>query len=383
MFCPQYGKQIPDTSKVCGFCGSQIQVVAPPPPPVTPPHTPPPPPVEESSPPAGEKIDPEPAPAAEVQAAPVPEMHVAESAREKSPKDEKPEKPRDKVAKKTKEKKVRQPRPKKEKKVREKPARKPRENPLPWKWILPGAGALLLVFLVLVYLGLVPLPGLRHSLSLYLPSPNAIPTHNTQFCVVDYDQYPTISSSSLTYGVRIDGRPSTVYEWADATCMRSTLRVPVSDGERVQGTPISVKWWVKNDAKWIYILVQVPVKYGEPGGVYFNHFWPGPYVDGWDHSDGAGLSLEGEVYDMYGWDEISWKDDEDQGGRNDTVGAVYQDGNYYWFELKKPLDSGEALDWSWTPGTNTGIYNSTLLGVYGLVDNYAGHQLNPVLTFAK
>jgi hypothetical protein len=46
--------------------------------------------------------------------------------------------------------------------------------------------------------------------------------------------------------------------------------------------------------------------------------------------------------------------------------------NYYWFEFRKPLDSGDRYDWSWTPGESIGEVGNLLLIVVdsGLQTHY-------------
>jgi hypothetical protein len=222
--------------------------------------------------------------------------------------------------------------------------------------------------------------GLQQTMALYLPSPGAEAANLS--CKTNNAVYVEVRSSWLKNKVRIDGKISSPGEWADATCTSSIFRVPDYNNGLDWGDGIPAVWWIKNDGKWVYLLVRVPSRYGEPGGVFFNHYWPGPYVDGWAHSDGAGVPIDGKASDTHGWDGRNWKDDADSGGSNDVVGAAHQDESYYWFEMKKPLDSGDGLDWDWRAGGSTGQYNSTLIGVWGLVDALGGYQLDSLITFS-
>jgi len=406
MYCPQCGKQIPDTSKVCGFCGNKILRVSTPPPP---------PPAEVPF----KASEPEAEPVPEVAPEPVTvektekKIHREEPAEisiektveeineksakqtrektEKKVKERPAKKPRVKLEKKVKERPTKEPRIKPEKKAKVKAAKqlrvktvkKPQEKPIPWKWILPaGIGGLVLVFLVLVYFSVLPLTGLQQFMELYLPSPNAKANLNELNCQNNSAEYVEIRSSWMENQVRMDGKPSSNEEWSDATCTNSVFRIPDYGEGLTQNDPISGRWWIKNDAEWVYLLVRLPVKHGQPERVFFDHFWPGPYVDHWAFSDGVSVSVSGGVSDIHGWDEISWKEDTDFGGKNQSKGAFHKDNQYYWFEFKKPLDSGEDLDWSWRPGGSTGLYNSTILGFLGLRENSGPHLLDMTVTFA-
>ena len=39
---------------------------------------------------------------------------------------------------------------------------------------------------------------------------------------------------------------------------------------------------------------------------------------------------------------------------NDVDGTISEDDQYIYFEFRKPLNSGEAEDWAWQPGTWVG-----------------------------
>ena len=381
MFCPDCGKKIPAESKVCGYCGHKIMLVSPPPPPPAPviaePEPPPAPepepvldPVVESEP------EPKPMPVSEPETTPAPEPEPEPApvpVPEPAPAAKKPV--REDKPKRVKKARVKTPRPKS--------GKEKRKIKIPWKWLGPalGAGAVI-VFLLLVYLGVIPLGSLQQSLMLNLPSPKAAATLNGQPCRSNNETYLEKQVAWSDNQVRIDGKPSSELEWADAACTQSKFRIP-NYGEGLSwGQGIDVRWWVKNDSKWVYLLVRVPAQYGEPGGLYFNHYWPGPYVDHWKNSDGTGVTVNDDAFDGHDWNEVTWKDDTDFGGKKDTVGKASKDNSYYWFELKKPLDSGDDLDWSWRPGGSSGQYNSTLIGVWGLRDDSFGYQLDLVLNFA-
>jgi len=117
----------------------------------------------------------------------------------------------------------------------------------------------------------------------------------------------------------------------------------------------TTRWWVKNDAKWVYLLARVPASEFAPGGgAWLSQYW-GEYVPPWDYSDGILIRPDGTTTDNYGWDDSKWLVDTEASppGESNVRGAVSHDSSYYWFEFRKELDSGDGYDWSWTPGEPT------------------------------
>ena len=86
-------------------------------------------------------------------------------------------------------------------------------------------------------------------------------------------------------------------------------------------------------------------------GVVVDYFWP-RYMGTWAHSDGTFVNVKGELQDMTEWDETQFFEDIEvsQTGTIDAEGAAEKSGGYYWFEVKKTLNSGDIYDWAVEPG---------------------------------
>jgi hypothetical protein len=148
----------------------------------------------------------------------------------------------------------------------------------------------------------------------------------------------------------IDGRMSPG-EWADAFCIDLQH---FQWGDFENGKMLRSRWWIQNDDQFIYYLARLsketPIK-----GVAGAFFWP-EYTGTWAHSDGFYINTTGYYQDHSNWDESDWhKDDElSPPGTVDVEAAVNDDGGFYWFEIKKALDSGDGYDWSLEPGQTIG-----------------------------
>ncbi|MFX1579507.1 MAG: LamG-like jellyroll fold domain-containing protein, partial [Promethearchaeota archaeon] len=165
-----------------------------------------------------------------------------------------------------------------------------------------------------------------------------------------------INSNWRVFPVTLDGAISTPEEWAYAEPYM--LHLTRSGG---WGTPdyfsepsdetMTVRFM--NDGLWLYILYQVP--------------WRGPLSP----PDSAGISMwefiglglvssdasyvgSSSTYDAHGWNGAYWTADTDVGGENNVEGTSTFDEEYYWFEFRKPLDSGDGFDWSFNPGDRIG-----------------------------
>jgi len=114
----------------------------------------------------------------------------------------------------------------------------------------------------------------------------------------------------------------------------------------------------------------------------------------WGDVDSYGFYEFGDSLDLdtetartwdYFWDDESSQfiDDSDYrtSGRNDVKGVAYYDGEDYWFEIRKPLNSGDGCDWNFEPGELYGIGNDWLaLSFYcGLVEDYFHGQFSLAL----
>lgn len=184
-------------------------------------------------------------------------------------------------------------------------------------------------------------------------------------CAIDSgapaDYYP-VESAFLSQAVVVDGRISSADEWSDATCvdfrMHYSINATNPDFQRV-------RWWVKNDRQDLYFLVRIPAELAARGA-FVDYFWP-EYTGSWAHSDGVYVNVDGEVFDHGQWDEMQWHEDEDlePPGAINVEAANSREDDFYWFEIKRPLQSGDGNDWSLAPGQTVGgnPYDSFLIGI--------------------
>jgi len=171
-----------------------------------------------------------------------------------------------------------------------------------------------------------------------------------------------IRSPFNVQSINVDGKISSDTEWTDAACvdlrMHYSTNVTNPNFQRI-------RWWVQNDDQYIHFLVRIPIDLASRG-VFVDYFWP-EYTGNWAHSDGVFINVEDEFYDHGNWDELQWYEDVevDPPGTVDGEGAYSQDGEYHWFEIKRPLNSGDVHDWIWetarTYGSNP--HDSVLIGI--------------------
>jgi hypothetical protein len=184
-------------------------------------------------------------------------------------------------------------------------------------------------------------------------------------CELDTSSQPgfyTIESPYGSHPIEVDGEISSIEEWSDAACVDLRMHYSfVASNPNFQ----QVRWWVKNDEEVINFLVRIPDKLATHG-VFIDYFWP-EYAGAWEHSDGVYINVEGELFDHSNWDETRWYEDEDLDppGTIDVNGAVREDDGFYWFEIKRPLNTGDSYDWDLNPGQTVGNnpHDSFLIGI--------------------
>lgn len=184
-------------------------------------------------------------------------------------------------------------------------------------------------------------------------------------CELDTGSQPnnyTVQSLFSSKPIEVDGEISSVEEWSDAACvdLRMHYSVVVSNPNFKQ-----IRWWVKNDEKEINFLVRIPYELATRG-VFIDYFWP-EYTGTWAHSDGVYINIDGDVFDHSNWDETRWHEDEDLDppGTIDVQAAVSDDAGFYWFEIKRLLNTGDSYDWDLEPGQKVGNnpLDSFLIGI--------------------
>ena len=79
------------------------------------------------------------------------------------------------------------------------------------------------------------------------------------------------------------------------------------------------------------------------------------------------VRLGGETSDWGLWDEMDWYADEemDPPGTFDVQAAFSEDEEFYWFEIRRPLNSGDRYDWAFEPGQTIGNnpFDTFLIGI--------------------
>jgi hypothetical protein len=172
---------------------------------------------------------------------------------------------------------------------------------------------------------------------------------------VSGQQDTLLSSSWLEKQVIIDGRMTSSNEWSDSRPIELQL-----NSENSNDSPYSAKMWSKNDETWLYFLIRIvsPLRGTDPPAcaAQIDYFW-GPFDDPWTNFDITTLNCDGYPWDGYGYntDDPIIDTLHSPPGENNLEGYVTHDGTYYWFEFRKPLDSGDGYDWSFETGKVYGL----------------------------
>jgi parallel beta-helix repeat protein len=185
-----------------------------------------------------------------------------------------------------------------------------------------------------------------------------------------------VVSGWLIHDVILDGEISSSDEWDDT----ASYIIPLDRAwgwpeKQVERRVKSMTVRFKNDDEWLYLLYQVPWPAAEVD-IYDNgniELFIGPHGPPWTESDYSGWAYGNYPLDLYGWDESSWTWDTDAipPGVINVEGSASHDGEYYWFEFRKKLDSGDGTDWSLKPGDLVGDPNAAVVDnlLVGFWDN--------------
>ena len=170
-------------------------------------------------------------------------------------------------------------------------------------------------------------------------------------------QSEIVYSNWRVYSVTLDGGMTTTEEWSLAV----PYMLPLLSRSGGWGTPdyftepademMTVRFM--NDGEYLYMLYQVPWSSSlSPPDLAGISMWE--FIGlGLVASDTSYTGMSG-TFDGYGWNGQYWSVDEDAGGQNNVEGAGSFDGEFYWFETCKPLDSGDGYDWNLSPGDQIG-----------------------------
>ena len=193
---------------------------------------------------------------------------------------------------------------------------------------------------------------------------------------------PNIQVPILTKTVLLDGQMTDSTEWSDTSANEFSL-VHAGPGE-APVTSTNARIWAKHDGKWLYFLARVdwPKSLGLDSEDQFSvfYYWSRDGKSPWEYRDqttqitaGTGdywrnltIGSSGEQYR-----------DTDVGGQKNVEGRAAYDGEHYWFEFRKPLNSGDGRDWAFVAGKTYGVE-----GVDGaLVFEFASYVLSRYTPF--
>lgn len=151
-----------------------------------------------------------------------------------------------------------------------------------------------------------------------------------------------LKSSWLRNPVSVDGDITFSNEWSDANKIELTI------GTNYGRSPPfhEVTLWAKNDNTDLYLLYCIKfdlTSYDLDDTAYIYYLIPDP-VSGYIFSDKSTVHQLGPTWDYHDL-TTTWTNDLTSGGENNVDGMGHFDGFFYWFELKKPLNSGDGLDW--------------------------------------
>lgn len=161
--------------------------------------------------------------------------------------------------------------------------------------------------------------------------------------------------------VRLDGKMTQSDEWSDTP--ENHLSLPCAASCALSDVKtVDFVVWAKHDATWLYILYRVdwPTSRGlENDGTYLRYCWGRLGGHPWQFCDAtlvkpAQFGATGDFWTAYAIRDDQF-DDTELGGQNNVQGTMTHDGAHYWFEFRKPLDSGDGHDWILAVGETYGI----------------------------
>ena len=194
------------------------------------------------------------------------------------------------------------------------------------------------------------------------PSITVVEEFNCELDTGSLANYYPVQSPFSDHSIKIDGEITSSEEWAEAPCVDFRLHY----GINVTNPNFQpARWWIQNDGQDIFFLVRV-VKELDVRGVFVDYWWP-EYTGTWAHSDGVYARINGENSDLGQWDEMQWHEDKDLDppGTVDVEANSTEDDEFYWFEIKRALNSGDSYDWVFEPGQTYGANpsDSVMIGM--------------------
>ena len=194
---------------------------------------------------------------------------------------------------------------------------------------------------------------------------------------VSYCEHPNkLTSAWLINPVSVDGDITDSKEWIDAN------NIDLIIGTNYGRSPpfLDTKIWAKNDLTHLYLLLRIeyPISHYDLDDMafiyYLVHDTPTSYIA----TDKSIIGQLGSTQDLFNYTGSTWQDDL-PGGENNVVGMGIYDGLFYWFEVKKPLNSGDMRDWFFEHGETYGYADSPIdLSDHlciGLFDDSQGYNI--------
>jgi len=194
------------------------------------------------------------------------------------------------------------------------------------------------------------------------PSTSVVDEFDCELDTGSQANYYPVKSPFISHSVEIDGEITSTEEWSNAPCIDFRLHY----GINVTNPNFQrARWWVQNNGQDIFFLVRVPKEHAARG-LFVDYWWP-EYTGTWEHSDGIYAKTNGEIRDLGQWDEMQWHEDKDLDppGTVDIEARSTEDDKFYWFEIKRAMNSGDRYDWIFEPGHKYGAnpYDSVMIGM--------------------
>ena len=173
-------------------------------------------------------------------------------------------------------------------------------------------------------------------------------------------------STAVFYPVTIDGRVTDIKEWADSRPIYPSL----TNADDVSSS-YNATVWAKNNDELLYFLIMVEPNspdYSIQNGFGVIYRWQDE--SGERFYDESTTFLDGATTDWCELDNGIWEHDTHPmaDGRMNVNAKGSFDGENYWFEICKPMNSGDGCDWALKPGETIGASQDYLYLVFWDMD---------------
>ena len=181
-------------------------------------------------------------------------------------------------------------------------------------------------------------------------------------------EFNRLISSTVCNPIKIDGYITDPKEWDNSKPIHLTL----TNTEGPPGT-YTATVWAKNNDKHLYLLVVAETdlsRYSDENGVGVIYRWQDKDTAHM-YYDESTVFLDGTTTDWCDLPTGIWEHDTHpiSKGRNNVYAKGRYDGSRYWFEISKPLDSGDSCDWVLEPGVTIGSGQDSLYLVFWDMDS--------------